>query len=145
MPSFTPQLAAILVLFALVCVFLLIAGVRIGIIAGRKQERAEWEGGRLKDIVKARLKSSRAVLGGLVSEQMAPLLPGFPYDPGDCRFVGKPVDFIVFRGMNEKNIHEVIFLEVKSGEARQLNDQEKRLRETVQSGRVSWAEFDVPR
>jgi predicted Holliday junction resolvase-like endonuclease len=74
---------------------------------------------------------------------MAPLLPGFPFDPGDCRFVGKPVDFIVFRGMNEKNITEVVFLEVKSGAGKNLNDQEKRLRDAVRAGRVRWEEFDV--
>ncbi|MDR0731942.1 MAG: hypothetical protein LBF63_09750, partial [Treponema sp.] len=79
----------------------------------------------------------------LVSEQLAPLLPGFPYDPGDCRFVGKPVDFIVFRGMNQQNITEVVFLEVKSGAAKSLNDQEKRLREAVLAGRVRWVEFDL--
>ena len=103
----------------------------------------EWEGGRAEAIVKARLKQSRAVLGGLVSEQMAPLLPGFPFDPGDCRFVGKPVDFIVFKGMNEQNITEVIFLEVKSGTARVLNSQERKLRDVIRSGSVSWAEYDV--
>ena len=79
----------------------------------------------------------------LVSEQMAPLLPGFPFDPGDCRFIGKPVDFLVFKGMNEREITEVIFLEVKSGAAKALNDQEKKLREAIQAGRVRWAEYDV--
>lgn len=115
----------------------------MGLGQGRRQERLIWEGGKVEDIVKARLKQSRAVLGGLVSEQMAPLLPGFPFDPGDCRFVGKPVDFIVFRGMNEKNISEVVFLEVKSGVSRGLNEQERKLRDAVQSGRVRWEEFDV--
>jgi predicted Holliday junction resolvase-like endonuclease len=57
--------------------------------------------------------------------------------------VGKPIDFIVFKGMNEKDISEVIFLEVKSGAAKQLNDQEKRLRDAIQAGRVRWVEFDV--
>ena len=76
-----------------------------------------------------------------MSEQIAPLLPGFPFDPGDCRFIGKPVDFIVFKGMNEKEISEVIFLEVKSGRAPSLNDQERRLREVIRSGKVRWAEF----
>jgi predicted Holliday junction resolvase-like endonuclease len=117
-------------------------GRRIGLSQGRKQEAAEWEGYKIEEIVKTRLKQSRAVLGGLVSEQIAPLLPGFPFDPGDCRFVGKPVDFIVFKGMNEKAITEVVFLEVKSGSARALSGQEKRLREVIQSGRVSWVQFD---
>jgi predicted Holliday junction resolvase-like endonuclease len=58
--------------------------------------------------------------------------------------VGKPVDFIVFKGMNQQEITEVIFLEVKSGKAKNLNPQEKRLREAIRSGRVSWAEFDIP-
>ncbi|MDR0386532.1 MAG: hypothetical protein LBH57_00710 [Treponema sp.] len=136
----------LIVLFC-VCLFFclasLIMGLRLGMRAGRKREAAEWEGRKVEEIVKARLKASRAVLGGLVSEQMAPLLPGFPFDPGDCRFIGKPVDFLVFKGMNRKAITEVVFLEVKSGSARSLSDQEKRLRDVIRAGRVRWAEFDV--
>ena len=128
----------------LVAAFLfLLAGLIIGFRQVRVKERAEWESHKMEGIVKSRLKQSRAVLGGLVSEQLSPLLPGFPFDPGDCRFIGKPVDFIVFKGMNEKNINEVIFLEVKSGKHPSLNDQEKRLKEAVQDGRVSWAEYIV--
>jgi predicted Holliday junction resolvase-like endonuclease len=138
-----PQTIVLIILGVVICLFSLVLGIRIGIRQGRLKEAAEWKGGKLEGIVKARLKQSRAVLGGLVSEQLAPLLPGFPYDPGDCRFVGKPVDFIVFKGMNEKDITEVIFLEVKSGTAKTLNDQEKKLRDAIRAGRVSWAEFDV--
>jgi predicted Holliday junction resolvase-like endonuclease len=139
----SPQTIAVIALFALLCLLFLLAGRKIGLDQGRRQERLEWESHRLEEIVKSRLKQSRAVLGGLVSEQIAPMLPGFPFDPGDCRFVGKPVDFLVFKGMNEKNISEVIFLEVKSGTGRSLNEQEKKLRDIIQAGKVSWAEFDV--
>jgi predicted Holliday junction resolvase-like endonuclease len=142
MENLSPQIIALFCAVVFFCVLFLLVGLKAGAASGRRHERAEWEGGRVEGIVKARLKQSRAVLGGLVSEQMAPLLPGFPFDPGDCRFVGKPVDFIVFRGMNEKNITEVIFLEVKSGTSKNLNDQEKRLRDAVNSGRVRWVEFD---
>jgi predicted Holliday junction resolvase-like endonuclease len=128
---------------AFFCLLFLLVGRRIGLSQGRKQEAAEWEGGRLEEIVRSRLKQSRAVLGGLVSEQIAPLLPGFPFDPGDCRFIGKPVDFIVFKGMNEKNIAEVVFLEVKTGGSRALSGQEKRLRDAVQAGRVRWVQFNA--
>ena len=136
------SIVAVLAAFIVCGLVFLLAGRRIGINHGRKLERLEWEGGRAEEIVKARLKQSRAVLGGLVSEQMAPLLPGFPFDPGDCRFVGKPVDFIVFKGMNGQNIDEVIFLEVKSGKSRVLNSQERKLREVINSGKVRWAEFN---
>ena len=140
---FTPQIIAFICVILFFCLLFLLLGRRMGMHQGRKLEAAEWEGGKMEGIVKTRLKQSRAVLGGLVSEQMAPLLPGFPFDPGDCRFIGKPVDFIVFKGMNEQNISEVVFLEVKSGAARTLNQQEKRLKEAIQAGRVSWVQFNT--
>lgn len=141
--NLSPQTIILLCVVLLFCLLFLLVGRRMGLRQGRKLEAAEWEGRKLEGIVKARLKQSRAVLGGLVSEQIAPLLPDFPFDPGDCRFIGKPVDFIVFRGMNEQNISEVIFLEVKSGVSKNLNQQEKRLRETIQAGRVRWAQFNA--
>ena len=138
-----PLQIAILCVVLFFCLLCLFAGIRLGLRQGRKLEAAEWQSGKLEGIVKNRLKQSRAVIGGLVSEQIAPLLPDFPFDPGDCRFIGKPIDFIVFRGMNEQNISEVIFLEVKSGAAKKLNPQEKKLREAVEAGRVRWVQFDV--
>jgi len=138
----TPQIIVLLCVILFFCLVFLLIGRRIGLHQGRKLEAAEWKSGKLEGIVKTRLKQSRAVLGGLVSEQIAPLLPDFPFDPGDCRFIGKPVDFIVFKGMNEQNISEVIFLEVKSGSSKTLNQQEKRLREVIQSGGVRWAQYN---
>ena len=143
MEKITPQFIVLLCVILLFCLLFLFLGRRMGLRQGRKLEAAEWEGGKLEAVVKTRLKQSRAVLGGLVSEQIAPLLPDFPFDPGDCRFIGKPVDFIVFKGMNEQNISEVIFLEVKSGVSKKLNQQEKRLRDVIQEGRVSWVQFNA--
>ena len=138
-----PQVIVLLCVVLFFCLLFLFLGRSMGLRQGRKLEAAEWESFKLEDIVKTRLRQSRAVLGGLVSEQMAPLLPDFPFDPGDCRFIGKPVDFIVFKGMNGQNISEVVFLEVKSGASKNLNQQEKRLRDVIQAGRVKWAQFDV--
>ena len=138
-----PQVIALLCVVLFFCVLFLLLGRNMGLRQGRRLEAAEWEGGRLEEIVKTRLKQSRAVLGGLVSEQIAPLLPEFPFDPGDCRFIGKPVDFIVFKGMNKQNISEVVFLEIKSGVSKNLNQQEKRLRQVIQAGKVRWVQFNV--
>jgi predicted Holliday junction resolvase-like endonuclease len=101
-----------------------------------------WLFGRhgLEKIVRRRLSQSRAVIGGQVAEQMAPVLKGFPYNPGDCRFIGKPIDYIVFNGMDEQQIDEVIFLEIKTGKS-QLSDQEKHLRDAVKAGKVRWQEL----
>jgi predicted Holliday junction resolvase-like endonuclease len=138
-----PRVIALICLILFFCLAFLLLGRRMGLRQGRKLEAAEWEGRKLEAVVKARLKQSRAVLGGLVSEQIAPLLPDFPFDPGDCRFIGKPVDFIVFNGMNKQNISEVVFLEVKSGKSKTLNLQEKKLREAIQAGCVRWEQYDV--
>mgnify|MGYP001567595211 CR=1 FL=1 len=86
------------------------------------------------------VKRSRAVLSGQLTEQLAPWLPGFPWNPTEVRFIGKPIDFIVFRGMDEKRIDEVVFVEVKTGESR-LSPVERSLRDAVREGRVCWAEW----
>ena len=101
-----------------------------------------WES-QIESIRQDAIKRSRAVLGGQFSEQLAPYLPDFPFSPTECRFIGKPVDFIVFKGMDEKAISEVVFVEVKSGKST-LSSQEKALREAVREKRVVWYEYAVP-
>lgn len=86
------------------------------------------------------IKRSKAVMKGQISEEITPFTKDFPYKPSELKFLGKPVDFIVFKGMNEKNIEEVIFLEVKTGGSR-LNSQEKKLKETIQKKNVRWEEY----
>ena len=45
--------------------------------------------------------------------------------------------------MDQKAIDEVVFLEIKSGKAKALSPQEKRLKETILAGRVSWVQYNV--
>lgn len=116
----------------------------IGYVIGRKIERSDWVQNRLEPVVKERIRSSRAVLGGQFSEQLAPYLPGFSYSPTECRFIGKPIDFIVFKGMDRKEIEEIIFVEVKSGRSKAINRHERMLRQAVEDKRVRWEKYDVP-
>ena len=85
----------------------------------------------------------RRELGGHFSENLAPFLPDFPYKPNECTFVGKPIDFLVFKGSDDKEINEVVFVEVKSGKAK-LTQHEKNLKETIQKKRVKWEEYRIP-
>ncbi|MBS3113827.1 hypothetical protein J4448_01875 [Candidatus Woesearchaeota archaeon] len=89
------------------------------------------------------IKQSRAVLSGQFSEQIAPYLPDFPFNPTEARFMGKPIDFVVFKGMDEKKIEEIVFVEVKSGQS-QLSKIEKSLKSAVENKNVSWHEYKVP-
>ena len=87
------------------------------------------------------IKRSRSVLGGQLAEQVAPFLPGFPCNPGDARFIGKPVDFVAFPGLTEDNtVHEVLLIEVKTGKSA-LSGREKEIKRAVAEGRVRYIEY----
>lgn len=89
------------------------------------------------------VKRSRAVLGGQMAEQVAPFLPNFPCNPSDARFIGKPVDFIAFPGLDEKNtVDEVLLIEVKTGNS-VLSEREKEIKRAVKEGRVRYIEYRI--
>ena len=90
------------------------------------------------------LKQSRAVIGGKVAEQLSPVIPGFPGKVSEARFLGDPIDYVVFDGLDEKDINRVTFVEVKSGDSG-LSEQERRLRDAVKDGCVRWVEHRVDR
>ena len=122
-----------------------VAVLFVGAVAfffGQFMKNNEWES-RVSDIRSDAIKKSRAVLGGQFSEQLAPYLPDFGFSPTEARFIGKPIDFIVFKGMDEKEISEVIFVEVKSGKSG-LTKHERILRDAIEQKKVSWAEYRIP-
>ncbi len=127
----------------LACLFVLCVCCIASFLFGKYFTNINWEK-RLKDIRQDAIKKSRSVLSGQFSEQIAPYLPGFDFSPSEARFIGKPIDFIVFRGMDEKQIYEVIFVEVKSSNSK-LNLQEKNLRQAIEQKRVRWVEYKVPK
>ncbi len=129
----------ILVVVIVALVFLAI-GYFLGQKIGAHLTNKKWED-NLAGIRDDAIKRSRAVLSGQFTEQLAPYLPNFPYAPSEVRFIGKPVDFIVFKGMDEQNINEVVFVEVKTGTSK-LNNQQKNLKETIKNRKVKWEEYN---
>jgi predicted Holliday junction resolvase-like endonuclease len=122
-------------------VFFLVVAYRIGRHVGRTETRAGQDA-LLRAERKDAVKRSRAVLGGQFGEQLAPFFPGFPCNPGDVRFLGKPVDFIGFPGAAEgEKITEILFIEVKTGTAG-LSKREREIRDAIQHGRVRYVEYN---
>lgn len=145
-PYFLPLTNSTLILSAGLLAALLIVVLALGLLVGRRAGRLEAERGLPDRIALERedaVKRSRAVLGGLAAEQAAPYLPGFPADPGDLRFIGKPVDFVAFVGASGGEVREVLFVEVKTGSAAPSRV-ERSLRDAVRAGRVRWAEYRAP-
>ena len=134
----------LIVLIIAAAVVVVIAAFAAGMKLGRRAENRDWKDRKIEAVVRDRIKRSRAVLGGQFSEQLAPYLPDFPYNPNECRFIGKPIDLLVFRGMDEGKIEEVVLVEIKSGKAKKLSRIERLLRDAVKQGRVSWQQYDVP-
>ena len=131
----------ITIILALIFLVGLVIAYRVGHKIGAFRKEQYWKS-EIPAHRKDAIMKSRAVLGGHFSEQLAPYLPGFNYLPTECKFLGKPVDFLVFKGMDEKNISEVVFVEVKSGKSR-LSTQERGLKEAIESKRVRWEEYRV--
>lgn len=125
----------------LILIFLLI--LIIGFLIGKKYSDYLWKEKKVPELREEAIEKSRAVLGGQFSEQLAPYLPDFKYSPTEVRFVGKPIDFIVFKGMDNKDIKEVVFVEVKSGKS-DLSTVERILRDAIKDKKVSWEEYRIP-
>ncbi len=88
------------------------------------------------------VQRSQAVTTGKVFEQLVPYLPDFPFNPKDVRFLGTPVDLVVFDGLSDGLVRRIVFLEVKTA-ASDLSTRERRVRDAIQSGRVAWSELRV--
>lgn len=83
-------------------------------------------------------KKSSEVRTGQIAENFAPLLTNFPYKPKDCHFLGMPTDFLVFDLDSER----IVFLEVKSGQARESKKQNK-IRKIINEGNVFYERIQI--
>jgi predicted Holliday junction resolvase-like endonuclease len=130
----------------------------------RRHFQARLEGllqGRERDLAEARrdsVQKSRSSLKGQIAEQLAPLLPGFRYLPADARFLGDPIDYVVFNGYTrardggpgegpavagggagarpaDASELEIVLLEVKQGTS-SLSPLQRLIAQSVQEGRV---------
>ncbi|MFS8822654.1 Holliday junction resolvase-like protein [Synechococcus sp. W60.2] len=96
----------------------------------------------LKEARNRSLDGSRAVIKGKIAEQLAPVLPNFKYLPSDARFIGDPIDYIIFNGYtkikdnsaSESNL-EIVILDVKTGQA-SLSQFQQAIARAINAGRV---------
>ena len=86
------------------------------------------------------LERSRSTISGKVFENLAPLVPGFLFNPKDARWLGSPIDFVVFDGLDDGEIRSVVFVEVKTGRS-QLVTRERHVRDAIEAKRVDWQEL----
>ena len=80
-------------------------------------------------------RSSEVRLGKTV-ENVAPFFDEWPYDPGNFRFLGNPIDGVSF------NEDEVVFVEIKTGQAR-LSKSQNKIKSFIKDGKVKFITFRV--
>src|SRR6266566_5281792 len=101
-----------------------------------------WKGRYTAAIRGDAVQRSQAVTIGKVQEQLIPYLPEFRYNPKDARFLGTPVDLVIFDGLDDGDVRRVVFVEVKTGGAT-LTGRERQVRDVIEARAVEWAELRV--
>jgi len=103
----------------------------------------EWKQKEEERIRKDAISRSTATILGRIGEQLAPLLffTNYGINSKDVRFLGQPVDFIAFKGLEEGKLEEIVFIEVKSGKTKNLTPRERAIKRAVEEKKVSWITF----
>jgi predicted Holliday junction resolvase-like endonuclease len=97
-----------------------------------------WKLDEEKKIRQDAVKKSEAVTRGKVTEHLIPYFPDFEYNPKDARFLGTPIDLIIFDGLSEGKMNKVVFIEVKSGKNCSLSRRELLVKDCIDRGKVSY-------
>jgi len=118
-----------------------------GEAAEKQKEMMEELRARLEELKSRKMRATlraentaRAVNVGHNLEKVLPTMKDFKWELPDSRFLGNPIDLIVFNGLSANKVTSISFIEVKSGSAR-LNDHQKSIRDAVQQGKVKYKEF----
>jgi predicted Holliday junction resolvase-like endonuclease len=110
-----------------------------------RQTWAEQESSVRKDAA----DRSRYVIKGKIAEHMVPMVPEvFMHNPSDARFIGAPIDYLIFDGYTAVKDGEsdeeitIVLADIKTGNAT-LNRTERKIKEAVEKGRVRWETIRV--
>ena len=95
-----------------------------------------------RNLRKSVIRGSKNQILGELYEKILPALPDFPYAPKDMVFTGKGCDYIIFDGLTEGHLREVIFLKLKSGNAK-LSYNEAQIKNIIDHKRVRFTEYRI--
>ncbi len=112
-----------------------------------KTKFKEWIQKEEKRIRQDAIKKSSSTIIGKVGEHLAPLLifDQHGINPKDLRFLGTPVDFIAFKGLEEEDFNnlEILLIEVKTGKKARLTQREKAIQKAIENQRIRWITFNT--
>ncbi|MCA9485897.1 MAG: hypothetical protein KC506_03575 [Nanoarchaeota archaeon] len=106
------------------------------------KSKLEWKS-QLSRLRREIAEKQRVGIKGRLSETFAPFLEGFPFKPSECKFIGDPIDYLVFEGLDERDVKGIHLVEVKSGNAKLSKHQKqiKDLMDSLDSKNITFREF----
>ncbi|MGB9176883.1 MAG: Holliday junction resolvase-like protein [Methanoregula sp.] len=121
------------------------------ITALEEKSRAELETWKMEtagEIRKDSVNLSRSTLKGKIAEQMAPVLPDFGFNPADARFIGSPVDYIIFDGLtrvadDKEDEIQIVFMDVKKRNG-VLTRTQRLIKQAIEKKTVAWRTMRIP-
>ena len=94
------------------------------------------------EAIKDSNKKQRATIKGQITETIAPWSMTVVNSVSELNFLGNPIDFIGFKGLDGDGDIDVKFIEVKSGKSK-LNTNQRRIRDAVKEKRIDWVEVRI--
>jgi predicted Holliday junction resolvase-like endonuclease len=102
----------------------------------------EWKVENESSIRLDAINRSYAVNLGKITEHLIPFHINFPFNPKDARFIGSPIDLIVFDGYSDKRDDLLIyFVEIKTGKSK-LTEIQQKVKKAVLKGNIRWSEIN---
>ena len=111
-----------------------------------KEQFKSWCIVKKKGIRKDATTRSRKIMRGQATEHLAPLMMK-DLNAKDFRFMGNPIDFVVFSGASDvtdgtaNKIEKVLFVDIKTGKSK-LSKVQRRIRDCIIEGRVEFLEYN---
>ena len=130
-------------------VFVLLVGIMMYLLIKNLEWQFKFEK-RLKDEIEKKekeiredaVKRSSAVLLGKSIEKLVPISKDIEFDPRDMKWLGDPVDYIVFDGLSKNDTKQVVFLEIKTGSS-DLSKRQKQIKKLIEKKKVKWKEIKI--
>lgn len=142
----------IVLLFLLVILIIVLISTRLRLSAMQREMdfRVEQRISEVEDKIREEtLKRSRATLKGQLAEQVIPFLEEFKYNPSDARFIGSPIDYLIFDGYTDlrEGVADrpitIILTDIKIGPRARLTSIQRYIKEAVEARRVKWETIRV--
>ena len=95
-----------------------------------------------EEIRRDAIERSSKILSGKALEKLVPLLKSFNHSPHDVRWLGDPIDLVVFDGASNDNPQKITFVEIKSGKS-ELTEKQKKIKQIIKEGKVFWEEIRI--